>query len=40
LLLFFALSAFLFASLRETSCHFESILSQPLWQDGGGNSAK
>jgi hypothetical protein len=27
--LFFALSAFLFASLRETSCHFESILSQP-----------
>jgi hypothetical protein len=30
LLFFFALSAFLFASLRETSCHFESILSQPL----------
>jgi hypothetical protein len=30
LLLFFALSAVLFASLRETACHFESILSQPL----------
>jgi hypothetical protein len=29
-LLFFALSAVLFASLRETACHFESILSQPL----------
>jgi hypothetical protein len=34
LLFFFALSAFLFASLRETSWHFESILSQPL----SGNS--